>query len=185
MIRRVLTGLALAAALVASCASPAPAAPVQTGTIPASSWSVTSISWGSVTPKTTPASKRRIEVVDQLKPTKWRVSQAAEWVDRYTASNMVTVSRCSGRAWKCVYVRGGRLGSNWLAVTRGNVITVDTAKVDRRGYRSNYSRERILAHEIVHTFGYKHSSGRNLMATTLGRTTLYLTSSQRAFLRKR
>jgi hypothetical protein len=146
-----------------------------------------SISWGTVTPKTTPAGKRRIEVVDQLKPSKWHVGQAAEWLDRYTASNMVTVSRCSGRAWKCVYVRGGRLGSNWLAVTRGNTITVDTAKVDRRGYRSNLSREKILAHELFHTFapGYGHShSGRNLMRTTMGATTLYLTSGQRGILRK-
>jgi hypothetical protein len=184
MIRKALTALTATLVLVLgtafSCGTPAPAAPVQAAPVAAFS-----ISWGTTTPKTTPASKRRIEVVDQLKPSKWRVSQAAEWVDRYTASNMVTVSRCSGRAWKCVYVRGGKLPGNWLAVTRGNVITVDYGKVDRRGYRSNYSRERILAHEIVHTFGYKHSSGRNLMATSLGRTRLYLTSGQRAYLRKR
>ena len=146
-----------------------------------------SISWGTVTPTVTPVGKRRIEVVDQLKPSKWRVSQAAEWLDKYTGSNMVTVSRCSGRAWKCVYVRGGRLGSNWLAVTRGNTITVDYGKVDRRGYRSNLSREKILAHELFHTFAprYGHShSGRNLMRTTMGATTLYLTSGQRGILRK-
>lgn len=181
MIRRVLTTLAALAALMFACA-PAPAQAVQPGLIPASSWSVSSISW---TPKVTPASQRRIEVVDQLKPTKWKVSQAAEWVDRYTASNMVTVSRCSGRAWKCVYVRGGKLGSNWLAVTRGNVITVDTAKVDRKGYRSNYSRERILAHEIVHTFGYKHGPRHTLMAPSIGSTRLYLNASQRKYLRAR
>lgn len=182
MIRKVLTVLATAVALAVFSCAPSPAkaspAPVTSG------WSVSSISW---TPKVTPASKRRIEVVDQLKPSKWKVSQAAEWLDRYTASNMVTVSRCSGRAWKCVYVRGGKLPGNWLAVTRGNVITVDYGKVDRRGYRSNLSREKILAHELFHTFApsYGHShSGRNLMRTTMGATTLYLTSGQRGILRK-
>jgi hypothetical protein len=182
MIRKALTTLALAAGIVASCGTPAPAAaPVQAPATVLVSWS-----WPT-TPKTTPASKRRIEVVDQLKPSKWRVSQAAEWLDRYTASNMVTVSRCSGRAWKCVYVRGGKLPGNWLAVTRGNTITVDYGKVDRRGYRSNLSREKILAHELFHTFApsYGHShSGRNLMRTTMGATTLYLTSGQRGILRK-
>lgn len=147
-------------------------------------WAVTQITF---TPKTVPASQRRIEVVDQLKPSKWHVSQAVEWVDRYTASNMVTVSRCSGRAWKCVYIRGGKLGGNVLALTKGNTITVDYGKVDRRGYRSNYSRERILAHEIVHTFGYGHSFTRsnNLMRTTMSHVTLYLNSSERAYLHKR
>jgi hypothetical protein len=181
MIRKVMTTLALALGLVASCGTPAPA--VAAAPVPAAF----SISWGTVTPTTTPASKRRIEVVDQLKPSKWRVSQAAEWLDRYTASNMVTVGRCSGHAWKCVYVRGGKLPGNWLAVTRGNTITVDYGKVDRRGYRSNYSRERILAHELFHTFAprYGHShSGRNLMRTTMGATRLYLTSGQRGILRK-
>lgn len=185
MIRKVLTGLALVGALMASCASPAPAAPAASAG--ASAPVLVDWSWTTTTPKVTPASQRRIEVVDQLKPSKWRVSQAAEWLDRYTASNMVTVSRCSGRAWKCVYVRGGKLPGNWLAVTRGNTITVDYGKVDRRGYRSNYSRERILAHELFHTFAprYGHShSGRNLMRTTMGATTLYLTSGQRGILRK-
>jgi hypothetical protein len=181
MIRKVMTTLAVALGLAASCASPARAA------APVAAPAAFSISWGTVTPKTTPASKRRIEVVDQLKPSKWRVSQAAEWLDRYTASNMVTVSRCSGRAWKCVYVRGGKLPGNWLAVTRGNTITVDYGKVDRRGYRSNLRREEILAHELFHTFApsYGHShSGRNLMRTTMGASRLYLTSGQRAILRK-
>jgi hypothetical protein len=144
-----------------------------------------SISWGTVTPTVTPAGKRRIEVVDQLKPTKWRVSQAAEWLDKYTASNMVTVSRCSGHAWKCVYVRGGKLGGNVLALTQGNRITVDTAKVDRHGYRSNLSREKILAHELAHSFGIVKHTNYTVMAAAIGKTRLSLNSTQRAFLRKR
>ena len=133
-------------------------------------------------PTVTPVSKRRIEVVDQLRPAKWKVSQAAEWLDRYTASNMVTVSRCSGRAWKCVIVRGGKLPGSYLGVTEGNRITIDTAKVDRHGYRSNLSREEILAHELGHTFGYKHSgSGHNLMRPKMSQIRLYLTPSQRRY----
>lgn len=183
MRRMIITALAALAAGFYLGTPTAAEATTTTSTVPAAF----SISWGTVTPKTTPASKRRIEVVDQLKPSKWRVSQAAEWLDRYTASNMVTVSRCSGRAWKCVYVRGGKLSGNILALTRGNTITVDYGKVDRRGYRSNLSREKILAHELFHTFapGYGHShSGRNLMRTTMGATSLYLTSGQRGILRK-
>ncbi len=185
MIRKAVTTLALTLALAFSCGTPAPAAAPTTPV--AAAPVLTGWSWTTPAVKTTPPSKRRIEVVDQLKPSKWRVSQAAEWLDRYTASNMVTVSRCSGRAWKCVYVRGGKLPGNWLAVTRGNTITVDYGKVDRRGYRSNLSREKILAHELFHTFApsYGHShSGRNLMRTTMGATRLYLTSGQRGILRK-
>lgn len=183
MIRKVMTTLALALAVLASCASPAPATTPQT--IPAPVSAAFSISWGTVTPTVTPAGKRRIEVVDQLKPTKWKVSQAAEWLDRYTASNMVTVSKCSGRAWKCVYVRGGKLGGNVLALTQGNRITVDTAKVDRHGYRSNLSREKILAHELAHSFGIVKHTNYTVMAAAIGKTRLSLNSTQRAFLRKR
>lgn len=181
--RRIIT-LALAALAAgfylgtpAPVSAEAPAAPV----------ALTGWTWTTTTATVTPANKRRIEVVDQLKPTKWHVSQAAEWLDRYTASNMVTVSRCSGRAWKCVYIRGGKLPGNVLALTQGNRITVDTGKVDRHGYRSNLRREEILAHELFHTFapGYGHShSGHNLMRTTMAASRLYLTPGQRAILRK-
>lgn len=142
-------------------------------------------SWTTTTPTVTPANKRTIEVVDQLKPSKWHVSQAAEWLDRYTASNMKTVTRCSGHAWKCVYIRGGKLGGNVLALTRGNVITVDYGKVDRHGYRSNLSREKILAHELGHTFGIVKHTNHTVMAAAMGGTRLYLNGTQRAFLRKR
>lgn len=177
---------ALASILAGSflAARGADASPVPVTATSTTTWAVTSISW---TPTVTPVAKRRIEVVDQLKPNKWHVSQAAEWVDRYTASNMVTVSRCSSRAWKCVYVRGGKLSGSALALTQGNRITVDTAKVDRHGYRSNLRREEILAHEIVHTFGYGHSFARscNLMRTSIGHVCLKLTAGQRAYLHKR
>lgn len=164
-----------------SCTTPAPAA-AKVAPPPAV------IDWPALpTPTVTPAAQRRIEIVDQIIPATWKVGAAAEWLDRYTASDMVVVARCSGTAWKCVTVKGGKLPGSALAMAGvgGDWITVDTAKVDRRGYRSDSARKRILAHELAHTFGVGHSSGRNLMATTLGRVSLKLTAGQRAYLRAR
>lgn len=177
--RGLLAALGATALALGSCGTPAPAAPTMVPAPVVVEWTT------PATPKVTPAAQRRIEIVDRLAPAKWRVGAAAEWLDQYTASNMVRVSRCSGRAWKCVTVKGGKLSGNKLAVANSRTITVDTAKVDRRGYRSDSARKRILAHELAHTFGLGHSSGRNLMATTLGRVTLKLTAGQRAYLRAR
>jgi hypothetical protein len=98
---------------------------------------------------------------------------------------MVVVARCSGRAWKCVTVRGGKLSGNTLAQADSRTVTVDTAKVKRRGLNSAGTRKKILVHELAHTFGLGHSSGRNLMATTIQRVSLKLTGTQRAYLRAR
>lgn len=137
-------------------------------------------------PATTPVRKRVIEVVDRIGPAKWNVRQAMDWLDRYTTSDMRLVSRCSGRAWRCVILRGGKLPGSYLGLTEGNSITIDTGKVDRHGYRSNLSREKILAHELFHTYGYGHSgSGRNLMRPRMSQITLYLTPGQRRFLAAR
>lgn len=134
------------------------------------------------TPTVTPVNKRVIEVVDRIGPRKWNVGQAMNWLDRYTGSDMRLVSRCSGRAWRCVIVRGGKLPGRYLGYTSGNTVTIDTAKVDRHGYRSNYSRERILAHEFGHVNGYGHSAkGHNLMRPVISQIRLYLTPSQRRF----
>ena len=133
-------------------------------------------------PIVTPVNKRVIEVVDKVKPSKWNVGQAMNWLDRYTGSDMRLVGKCSGRAWRCITVRGGKLPGSYLGYTSGNTITIDTAKVDRHGYRSNYSRERILAHEFGHANGYGHShSGYNLMRPVISKVRLYLTPSQRRF----
>ena len=176
--RGILAALGITALALGSCGTPAPAAVAAPAPV-VFDWST------PPTPKVTPAAQRRIEIVDRLAPAKWRVGAAAEWLDRYTASNMVVVARCTGRAWKCVTVKGGKLSGNKLAVAYSHTVIVDTAKVDRRGYRSDSARKRILAHELAHTFGLGHSGGRNLMATTLGRVTLKLTAGQRAYLRTR
>jgi hypothetical protein len=137
-------------------------------------------------PTTTPVRKRVIEVVDRIGPAKWNVRQAMDWLDRYTASDMRLVGRCSGHAWRCVILRGGKLPGSYLGLTKGNSITIDTGKVDRHGYRSNLSREKILAHELFHTYGYGHSgSGRNLMRPRMSQITLCLTPGQRRFLAAR
>jgi hypothetical protein len=163
---------------VGSCGTPAPAA------VPSTSPVV--IEWTTpTTPKKTPASERVIEVVDRIKPAQWRVKEAAEWLDRYTASDMVVVSRCSGRAWKCVTVRSGKLSGTLVGWTHANTITIDTGKVARGPYQSAGYRKRLLAHELGHTFNLGHRDDGNLMATTVSRMRLKLTKGQRAYLSKR
>lgn len=159
--------------------TPAPTEAADVTPVPAA----LSISWGA--PTVLPANKRTIEVVDQLKPSKWHVSAAAEWLDHYTASNMKTVTRCSGHAWKCVYLRGGKLPGNVLAWTQGNRITVDTGKVDRHGYRSDFRRKEIMVHELAHSFGIVKHTNYTVMAASMTRTRFYLNGTQRAFLRTR
>lgn len=160
---------------VGSCGAPAPAA------VPPTSPAV--VQW--TTPKVTPAAQRRIEIVDQIIPASWNVGAAAEWLDRHTASNMVLVPRCSGKAYRCVTVQGGRLPGHTIGWAKGDTITIDTVKVAGSPYRSAVYRKRLLAHELAHTFGLGHAGGRNLMATTIDRMRLSLTAGQRAYLRAR
>lgn len=174
--RGLLATLGITALALGSCGTPAPAAPKAAPVTAVSDWSM---------PRVTPAAQRRIEVVDRIAPTTWRVGAAAEWLDRYTASNMVVVARCSGKAYRCVTVRGGKLPGNLVGWAKGNTITIDTVKVARSPYRSATYRQRLLAHELAHTFGLHHAGGRNLMATTVDRMHLTLTAGQRAHLRTR
>jgi hypothetical protein len=177
MIRKVLTTLAMALILAVSCGSPVPAAPRRTL---AAGWD-----WTDVKPRTAPVTQRRIEVIDRIGSRKWKVRQASEWLDRYTGSNMVTVKRCSKRAWRCIYVKRGKLGGSLVGWTSGNTITIDVRKMNRSKYRSATHRKRLLAHEIGHTFGLDHRGSRNLMAPTVNRMRLKLTPGQRKFLRSR
>ena len=177
--KTVLAALGVTALALGSCGTPAPAAPVMTPAPLVYDWTT------PPTPKVTPAAQRRIEVVDRLAPAAWRVGAAAEWLDRYTASNMVLVPRCSGKAYRCITVRGGKLPGRTVGWAKGTTITIDTAKVARSPYRSATYRQRLLSHELAHTFGLHHAGGRNLMATTVDRMRLSLTTSQRAYLRAR
>lgn len=174
--RGILAALGITALALGSCGTPAPAA------VPVASPVV--FDWSTPpTPKVTPATQRRIEIVDRIP---WNVSAPAEWLDRYTASNMVVVSRCSGRAYRCITVRGGKLPGRIVGWAEGNTITIDTAKVARSPYRSASYCKALVAHELGHAgFGLKHKGGRNLMATTIDRMRLSLTAGQRAHLRAR
>lgn len=193
--RGVLAAFGATVLALASCGTPAPAAPRSAGSVAGEAAARTALTVVSVhgaatlpdwsMPRVTPAAQRRIEVVDRIAPTAWRVGAAAEWLDRYTASNMVAVAKCSGKAYRCVTVRGGKLPGNLVGWAKGSTITIDTAKVARSPYRSATYRQRLLAHELAHTFGLHHAGGRNLMATTVDRMHLVLTAGQRAHLRTR
>lgn len=143
-----------------------------------------SIDWGK--PTTTSPSKRVIEVVDKIAPAAWRVSAAVTWLDRYTASDMRMVNRCSGKAYKCVTVKAGKVKGSPVGYSRGAVITVDTAKAKRSGwYGKDARRTWLLVHELGHQHALGHSAGRNVMNRYVSRYKMALTAGQRATLRKR
>jgi hypothetical protein len=141
-------------------------------------------------PKPVPKPAARvIEVVDAISPTAWRVSAAVNWLDTYTASDMRMVSRCSGKAYRCVTVRAGRVSGSSVGWSSGYTITIDTAKANSGSYRQYYAKDSyrtwLLAHELGHQFGLGHTSARNLMNSVVTKGNLSLTSAQRAHLRAR
>lgn len=146
-----------------------------------------SIDWGKAT--TTSPSKRVIEVVDKIKPSAWRVGAAVTWLDRYTASDMRLVARCSGKTYKCVTVRQGKVKGSPVGYSKGSTITIDTGKANNSKYRAWFGKDKhrtwLLVHELGHQHGLKHSTGRNVMNEYVNRYKLVLTSGQRATLRKR
>lgn len=180
-IRTITVTLAAAVAFTVTAApAPAAAAPVP----------LAGIDWSKAQP---PApNKRVIEVVDKIAPSSWRVSTAVNWLDRYTASDMRLVSRCSGKAYRCITIRQGRVGawrSGAVGWSKGSTITIDTGKARNstynRWYKYDSRRTWLLIHELGHQHGLGHSSGRNLMNPYVTRYKLVLTSSQKAHLRKR
>lgn len=144
------------------------------------------IDWSTAAP--TPPSKRVIEVVDKIGPSAWHVSAAVNWLDRYTASDMRMVSRCSGKAYRCITVRTGR-NANSPGWSQGNTVTIDLKRTGAlsRYYRYDSRRTWLLAHELGHQFGLGHvgKSSQTLMNPYVNRGKLVLTSGQRAHLKKR
>ena len=65
--------------------------------------------WDFTTPKPPAAKDRVIEVVDKIAPKRWNVRKAVNWLDRYTASDMRVVKRCSGKAYRCITLRSGKV----------------------------------------------------------------------------
>lgn len=145
------------------------------------------IDWGSVTPP--PAAKRVIEVVDKIKPSAWKVGKAVTWLDRYTASDMRLVGKCSGKAYRCITVRQGKVKGAPVGWSSGSTITIDTAKAGRAAYRpwfrSEKTRTWLLVHELAHQHGLGHGSGRHVMNPRVDRYRMVLTAGQKKALRSR
>lgn len=176
---RTTTVLAAFAVLAGPLAAPAPAA--------AATSPLAGINWS--TPTTTPPSKRVIEVVDKIAPTAWHVPAAVNWLDRYTASDMRLVARCSGKAYRCITIRQGKVKGGPVGWSQNSTITIDTGKAGRGVYRKYYRLDKhrtwLLIHELGHQHGLGHSKARNVMNPAPNRYKLVLTTSQKAHLRKR
>lgn len=133
--------------------------------------------------------KRVIEVVDKVVPSAWRVSAAVNWLDRYTASDMRLVSRCSGKAYRCITVRSGKVKAGPVGWSQGNTITIDTGKAASGKYRVHYRQDKnrtwLLIHELAHQHGLGHSVGRNVMSPYVNQYRMAFTAGQKKTLRSR
>lgn len=139
---------------------------------------------GGWLPEPVPAADRVIEVVDRISPAAWKVAAASRWLDGRTTSRMVMVKRCSGKAYRCITVKSGRVAGKPIGYSSGSTITIDTGKAQRHRYTAKL-RHWLLVHELGHQFGLTHSSGRNIMNPAESRQKMILTSAQRAHLKKR
>lgn len=163
--------------------SPAPAPAAN----PAPELVVAGLGWSiPLTPTVTPPRRRIIEVVDRA-GSAWLVGAAVDSVDRYTASDMRLVRKCTGRAYRCVTVRLGKVNGP-IGWSHGSTITIDAHKAMTR-YRSYYyragNRGWLVAHELGHQFGLGHHGGHNLMNPDVRQKAMTVTSAQRKHLAKR
>ena len=177
--------LAVSAATSGLVASPPPApahAVPPTLTVAGLGWSI------PLTPTVVPPRRRIIEVVDRTGTgPSWLVGAAVDSVDRYTASDMRMVRKCSGKAYRCIVVRLGKVNGP-IGWSHGCTITIDAHKALTR-YRSYYyragNRGWLVAHELGHQFGLGHHGGHNLMNTDVRQKAMTVTSAQRKHLAKR
>lgn len=139
---------------------------------------------GGFIPTKPPASERIIEVVDRISPAAWKVGTAVAWVDRRTASRAKMVKSCSGKAYRCIVVRAGKVPGGNVGWSQGSTITIDTATAKRRGYGAK-ARHWLLSHELGHQYGLSHRTGINLMNPNAGHWSMKLTSAQRAHLKRK
>jgi len=134
----------------------------------------------------TPVDSRVIEVVDKVGPASWRVGTAVDWVDRYTTSDMRMVGRCSGRAYRCITVKTGKVNGDLVGWSQGSTITIDVKKANSKRYRVYYrwdkNRTWLLTHELGHQFGLSDSPGRDVMNRYVNRYRMVLTAGQRVHL---
>jgi hypothetical protein len=140
-----------------------------------------------------PLNKRVIEVVDRIQPGSWRVDKAVNWLDRYTTSDMRLVAKCSGRAYRCITIRQGRVGawrSGPVGWSQRSTIVIDTYKaanpVYKRWYKYDANRTWLLVHELGHQYGLSHvgRNVRNIMNPYVTRYRMTLNTWQRTSLRK-
>jgi len=181
MKRLLIVSLLAVSAGVLTSPPPAPAAPQPaTLTVAGLGWSI------PLTPKAVPARQRVIEVVDRA-GSAWLVGAAVDSVDRYTASDMRVVKKCTGRAYRCVTVKLGKVNGP-IGWSHGSTITIDAHKAMTR-YRSYYyragNRGWLVAHELGHQFGLGHHGGHNLMNPDVRQKAMVLTTAQRKHLAKR
>lgn len=145
--------------------------------------------WNAWRPTFPRVSDRVIEVRNRIpagQRGRWNIKAAERWLDDATLSEMKVVSRCSGKAYRCITVRAGRVSGASVGWAERGVITIDTGKAARRAeYRSASVRKWLLVHELAHTFGLKHAAGRHVMNPTPGPGRLVLTKAQRTYLAAR
>lgn len=130
-------------------------------TVPASAAGATATGdW--VLPVVVAPSDRVVEVVNRLPG--WYVRQSVGFVDRYTASRVRFVAKCSGKSWRCLTIRSGKVSGAPVGWRKGSTITIDTAKAKRYGFAgSKQFRRYMVAHEVGHFYGLGHEDGRNTM----------------------
>lgn len=154
---------------------------------PAQAAAVKAIPVPTVTVK--PLSARKIEVVDAIAPAIWDVKAAVKWLDTYTGSTMKVVTKCSGKADRCVTIKSGTVKQAAIAWSSGSTITVDLVKAKRAAYWKYYKkaahRKWLLVHELGHQFGLGHSAGRDIMNAAPNRYRMIFTVDQKRHLTKR
>ena len=131
--------------------------------------------WGQAIESADDPKGKIIEVVNKM-PAKWEVRTAVNFIDKYTTSRVKYVGKCSGKAWRCVTIKPGKIGGAPTGMWYGKsqTIVVDLAKVKRYGLNNAKFRKYLIAHEFGHSRGLPHSHGRNVMYQYAKRQGSYL-----------
>ena len=115
--------------------------------------------------KPAPFNGRVVEVVNKL-PADWRsaVVSGTNWLDQYTGTDLRIVKKCSGKAFRCITIKQGRLrmSGNPVGRSEGTTITVDTWKAKHgKGHRGKWNfatKKFLIAHELGHQRWQPHNA---------------------------